>query len=215
MKKAILPAICILLCTLFISLVPTEEDAAIYESTLRLHILAPSDSKEDQNLKLEIRDRILRKYAKNLSTCENSKEAQSLVCNQLDKIKEDCKKWLSELGYDYTVNVHLVKEWYDTREYSSFTLPAGIYTSLKIEIGEALGQNWWCVMYPPMCLEAAVEYEEFNPPFVSEEKTHEEIFSESENTSKYTHEEYKLITSSGYRVKFKLLEVASLIVDKK
>ncbi len=192
MKKALLPAICILLCTLCIIFVPTDAEAAIYEDTLRLHILAPSDSVEDQSLKLKIRDRILNKYGHVLNSASDLDEAEGEIRSAVKSIEEDCNEWISELGYTYTASAEITEEWYGTREYSHFTLPSGSYSSLKITIGEGKGQNWWCVMYPPMCLEASVNAE-----------------------GAYTKEEKNLISGDKYRIKFKLLEATSELFKRR
>ena len=207
MKRTIFPAICILLCTLLITFIPTENDASIYEDTIRLHILAVSDSKEDQAMKFEIRDRVLEKYGPSLKDYQSAEAAKEALYNSTEPIKNDCERWLCEMGYECPVAVSVSEEWYDTRTYSRFTMPAGKYTSLKIELGEAEGQNWWCVMYPPLCLDVA---------------TAESLDTSNKNDSnsgnkadgKYSKEENELITMGGYRVKFKLLEVASLLIDK-
>ncbi len=194
MKKTLLPAICILLCTLFISIIPTEADAAIYEDTVRLHILAESDSAEDQRIKIYIRDKVLEKYSSLFKQTKNAEDAKNSLRQSLTYIKSDCEGWLFDEGYNSSVNIELTEEWYNTREYDDFTLPAGIYTSLKITIGKGEGQNWWCVMYPPLCLEASLK---------------------DCDTNNYSDEEYKLISSSGYNVKFKLLEVTSAVFKRK
>ena len=193
MKKALLPTVCILLCTLCIACIPTEADAAIYENTLRLHILAPSDSVEDQALKLMIRDRVLEKYGTMIKSTDGIEDAEKKISASLESIETDCKSWIAELGYSYDVSVPICKEWYNTREYSEFILPSGNYLSLKITLGNGDGQNWWCVMYPPLCLDAAT----------------------GDYTEIYSQEEQKLITKDGYRVRFKLLEVASEIFSNK
>ena len=192
MKKALLPTICILLCTLCIVFIPTEAEAAIYNDTLRLHILAPSDSVEDQALKLKIRDKVLGKYGTLLGGAEGLTEAENEISERLFEIENDCNRWIKELGHDYSARVSLNKEWYNTREYSSFMLPAGTYSSLKITIGGGEGQNWWCVMYPPMCLEASLGGE-----------------------TNYTKEEQNLISNDRYRVKFKLLEATSELFKRR
>ena len=192
MKNTILPAICILLCALCILFVPTEAEASIYEDTVRLHILAPSDSAEDQNLKLEVRDMILKKYGKLLSGAKSAEDAIEKVKGELTHIKADCERLILNTGYDYSVKVELKEEWFNTREYAAFSLPSGTYASLSVTLGGGEGQNWWCVMYPPICLEASV----------------------SESETAYSDSELSLITSGGYRMKFKLLEVASSIFDR-
>ena len=187
MKKIVLPTLVLLLSFVIVAALPTEAEAGIYEDTLRLHILAASDSEEDQALKLEIRDRILEKYGSALSVCESKDEAEAAAEELLPAIEEDAKIWCQEAGFDYGVSCELEISWYDRRVYEDFTLPCGYYSSLKVIIGEGDGKNWWCVMYPPMCLDmATADYED-----------------------KYTKEEFKLISPSGYRIKFKLLELGS------
>ena len=197
MKKVIPPTICILLCTLFIACVPTEADAAIYSDTVRLHILAASDSTEDQIVKLKVRDRILDKYATRLSA-GTAYEVKDKLSQLLSEIQIDLNKYLCDTGYEKHVSLTLCDEWYDTRNYAGFSLPSGTYTSLKVSIGDGCGQNWWCVMYPPLCLDAAVSDNNI-----------------SESISSYSKAEEYLISKSGYQVKFKLLEVASIVFDKK
>ena len=186
MKKILLPTIMILVATLFISAMPTEAECSIYEDTVRLHILANSDSEEDQKLKLMLRDEILREFGKSLSVFESIDEAERELADKLDEIKLFSDKKIKELGYDYKTSVTLTTEWYETREYESFSLPCGSYSSLRVVIGEGEGQNWWCIMFPPLCLDAAV------------------------SSPKYTREEEVLI-SKKYSVKFKLLELISEI----
>lgn len=192
MKKLLLPVFIILISTLLIAVIPTEADAAIYEDTVRLHIIAPSDSTEDQNLKLEIRDRLLEKYSTALIGSQNADEARDEVLKNLKEIEYDCNLWIEEAGFDYKATAELSKESYGTREYAAFSLPAGEYTSLKITIGKGEGANWWCVMYPPMCLDICL----------------------SEEVGGYTDEEYRLISQSGYRVKFKTLELISELTSE-
>ncbi len=174
----------ILFSTLIIAAVPTEAEAAIYEDTIRLHILAPSDSADDQKLKLDIRDRLLEKYSAELSDSDSIVFAKAKISGMLDAVTEDCENWVRELGYDYSVTAQLCEEWYDTRQYGDVSLPSGCYTSLKITLGAGEGANWWCVMYPPMCLDVAT----------------------AKGTAAYSDDEYRLISESGYRIKFKLLE---------
>ena len=192
MKKTLLPVVMILVATLFIAVMPTDAEGAIYKDTVRLHILANSNSTEDQTLKLILRDSILERYGKELSAFESVEEAQRELTRELSDIEEFADGKIKELGYEYKSTVTLEKEWYDTRQYEGFSLPCGYYTSLKIEIGEAEGENWWCVMYPPMCLEASVK-----------------------NEGEYTKTEQSLIKNNGYRVKFKLLEASSELFKRR
>ena len=191
-KSAILSVIIILAATLLIAVMPTDKEAAIYDDTMRLHILANSDSREDQSLKLAIRDRVLEKYSTRLSCYENIEDAKEEMTALLPEIQGDVDLWISEMGYIYTSSIELGSEWYDTREYENFTLPKGYYTSLRILIGEGDGQNWWCVMFPPKCLDIATEEAPRDDGIID-----------------YTKEETVLISSGGYSVKFKLLELIS------
>ena len=186
MKKFILSIVMILTATLFIAVMPTDAEGAIYEDTVRLHILANSDSTEDQTLKLSLRDSILEKYGKSLSLFENTSSAKNDLTAKLPEIEAFANSKIEELGYDYKTNVTLTNEWYDTRHYEDFSLPCGYYTSLQIIIGEGGGENWWCVMYPPLCLDAA---------------TSNKSYSNAE----------ELLISKKYNVKFKVLELISEI----
>ena len=182
----------VLVLTLTTAILPTDKDAAIYNDTLRLHILANSDCEVDQAIKYEIRDKILEKYGEALGEAESFEDAEERIGELIPKIENDVDAWLEEAGYDYTSEVTLGVEWYDTREYESFSLPKGYYTSLRVMLGEANGQNWWCVMYPPLCLDVATE----DAP-------------SDDAVSGYSKEEYLLISDKRYNVKFKMLEVFS------
>ena len=182
MKKILLPTLCILLSALVIAAVPTEAEAMIYEDTIRLHILASSDSEEDQSLKLALRDALLKEYSTALSLNGSKEEAERELTELLPELEAFVNDFLK--NHARTADVQLVKEWYTTRYYEDFTLPRGYYTSLKIVIGEGKGQNWWCVMYPPMCLDAA------------------------KGAPVYTESEMGLIAGK-YNLKFKLLELLS------
>lgn len=187
MKKLLFPVFTVLITTLFIAVVPTEAECAIYDDTIRLHILANSDSEEDQNLKLLLRDEILKEFGEELSVFEKVEDAKQKLSSKLCIIESFAEQKIKDLGYGYKTEVTLSEEWYDTRDYENFSLPAGYYTSLRVIVGEGEGKNWWCVMFPPLCLGASTK----------------------ENG--YTYEEDILI-SKKYSVKFKLLELISEIV---
>ena len=145
--KDFLLNVCLLLgIAVIIAAVPTERESAIYEDTLRLHILASSDSERDQSVKYQIRDFVLKKYGERLSHFMSKAQAEAELENMCDDIRRDVKLKLGELGEEYGCRIEIGTEWYDTRSYESFTLPKGYYTSLRIILGEGDGQNWWCVM---------------------------------------------------------------------
>ena len=197
MKDLLKCTLTILIVTMLISALPTEAQGMIYEDTIRLHILANSDSAEDQALKIEIRDRLLRKYSTLLCEGETIEEAKELINSLLPNIEKDAELWISVMGYDYSAKAVIGTEWYETREYDGFSLPAGYYCSLRIIIGEGKGQNWWCVMYPPLCVEMATEPAPRDDGIVN-----------------YTREEISLIESGRYNIKFKILEDISRVFAK-
>ncbi len=181
-----------LLFMCFLLALPTEAEGAIYEDTVRLHVLAASDTEADQSVKYEIRDRLLLTYGEELSRCESPEGAVARAEALLPEMEEAVEGWLSELGMPYGAKVTLTEEWYDTRSYQSFQMPKGYYLSLRVILGEGEGQNWWCVMYPPLCLDLATERAEADDAILG-----------------YTDEELRLIEGGGYQIKFKLLELFS------
>lgn len=196
MKKNILPAIfSLLFAAILMAAIPTEADAEIYSDTLRLHILAASDSDEDQALKLKVRDAILAEYSELLSESDGLASAIASAELLLADIEKTAEKCIAENGYEYDVTATLGEEWYDTREYECFSLPRGVYSSLIIRIGGGDGRNWWCVMYPPMCLDMALDA------------------PSDDWVSDYSDTELSLISGGKYNVKFKLLELISDFID--
>ena len=124
-------------------------------SVLRLHILANSDSDIDQSVKLAVRDEILAENSGLFDNCCNLEEAVAVEEQDTDKFKETADRVLSEHGFDYSSSVSIETAYFNTREYDDFTLPAGYYRSLTVRLGEARGHNWWCVVFPSVCLSAA------------------------------------------------------------
>ena len=191
-KSVLIPALMMLFSAMLIMIIPTEAEGAIYDDTIRLHILANSDSEEDQLTKLELRDAVLNKFGTELSHNENKELAISALSDKLTEIEAFANELLSEWECGYSAKVELGTEWYDTREYDNLTLPRGYYTSLRIILGNGGGKNWWCVMFPPLCLNAACE----DAP-------------SDDGIKQYSDEEFRLISSDGYKVKFKILEIIS------
>lgn len=172
---------------------PTSGELDIYENTVRLHVLANSDSEGDQALKLLVRDAILNTV--NDLGATGKEDAVEKIENQKDKLTEVAKTVIKNNGYDYGVTIEIGREMYPTKHYEDFSLPAGEYTSVRVVIGEGKGQNWWCVLYPPMCSSTAVKYDE-----------------EACIQAGLTKEQYDLITaneSGKYKIKFRFLELAA------
>lgn len=123
--------------------------------TLRLHIIANSDSDFDQELKLRVRDRVLEYTGGLFAEASGKTEAEALAKYSASDIKAVAEEVIAENGADYSVSVEITNMWFETRTYDGFTLPAGDYDAVRIIIGAGEGHNWWCVMYPPLCLPGA------------------------------------------------------------
>ena len=130
--------------------------AEVREDTLRLHILANSDSAEDQQLKLMVRDRILEETADLFTETADHEGAVSAAEDALPKMLDAARSLLQEQGCDAPVSGDVIPLYFETRRYDTVTLPAGVYDAVQIRIGEAQGKNWWCVLFPPLCLGAAM-----------------------------------------------------------
>ncbi|MCD8090291.1 MAG: stage II sporulation protein R [Clostridiales bacterium] len=123
----------------------------ITSEVFRFHILANSDSEEDQALKLALRDEILKNYEGFLTSSHSKAETMSFFRSHLSEIKSISEEFLKAKGCNYSVKAEVAKSAFPIRKYGDFTLPAGTYDCLKISIGKAAGHNWWCVMFPPLC----------------------------------------------------------------
>ena len=124
---------------------------SIANSVFRLHVIANSDSEEDQNLKLKVRDELL-SYMNIISKDRKTKEeAMKIADEHKEEFIQIAERTIKENGYDYTVNIQIGKADFPTKYYGDISLPAGEYDALKVQIGEAKGKNWWCVMFPPLC----------------------------------------------------------------
>ncbi|MEE0968422.1 MAG: stage II sporulation protein R [Clostridia bacterium] len=198
-KKAFSVLLIAVTLTLIIGILPVHGERQIYDSVVRLHVLANSDSEEDQALKLHVRDRILSLTESLLSEAGTRDEAAKIINKNLILFEECALSALREKGSEYGVSVSMGKEQYPTREYQSAAFPGGEYLSLQIKIGSAEGKNWWCVLFPPICLSAASgdKDEGLEGAFIA---------------AGLTPDQYKIITetdeSAGkYRIRFKILEI--------
>jgi stage II sporulation protein R len=195
MKKILTLSVACIAIFIFLGLMPVHGEAEIYDNVIRLHVLANSDSDEDQKLKLEVRDVILKEVSEMCIDVSDIDEAEKMIRNKLSDIEAVAEKYIKEVGYDYDVSIDFDKEIYATKNYNDFSFPAGKYLSLQVKIGAAEGKNWWCVLFPPMCLSAAVE-----------SKTDAEAALTDIGLSG---EQYKIITDNDnakYNVRFKILE---------
>ena len=166
------------------------------DNVFRLHVIANSDSVEDQNLKYIVRDKLI-SYMNNLcSNCTNKEEAIEIVNNNISSFQEIAQNTILENGYNYNVTVEVGNFEFPTKTYGDISFPAGYYDALKVKIGTAKGQNWWCVMFPPLCF---IDVTSGIVPDSSKEQLQNNLSSE----------EYSLVsssTNSSYNIKFKLIE---------
>ena len=127
------------------------------DKVVRLHVLANSDSEEDQALKLRVRDAVLERTETLLEQSADRREAEGLLRGELLELERIAAEKIAAAGYDYPVTAELTDTEFPTREYDGFTLPAGKYLALRVVIGEGAGRNWWCVVFPPLCAAASAD----------------------------------------------------------
>ena len=164
----------------------------------RLHLLANSNLREDQELKLKVRDNII-EYMNSLSYINLSKEdAIKLTNENLDKIKEIAENTIIQSGYNYNVDVEIGNFYFPTKHYANVSLPAGYYDALRIKIGKAEGENWWCSLFPPLC------FTDISSGVIDTDN----LNALEENLSK---DEFEIITGNNEKItfKFKLVELLS------
>lgn len=143
----------------------------IRDDVVRLHILANSDSESDQQVKLAVRDALLGSGKELFSGTVNKENAEQTLREQKEELTEIANRVLRENGFGYEAEIYLTEEYFTTRSYENFTLPAGEYLALKVILGNGEGHNWWCVMFPPLCLPAATENADLNAVFDEDEVT--------------------------------------------
>jgi len=146
--------LCLLLAASVWSFMLIRDRRSLNEELIRLHVVGASNSKEDQTIKLQVKDAVIQSLQMQLQNVADLDQAKVYLEENLPKIETIANQVLAGLGCDKTVSVSLTKEAFDTRYYDTFTLPAGVYEALRINIGEAEGRNWWCVVFPSLCMPA-------------------------------------------------------------
>lgn len=137
-----------------------QRQDALAQKMIRLHVIANSDSEADQALKLEVRDKVLDFTTTVLQRSADMEDAQVRLRKELTRIETIAQREIAAQGYDYPVTAQLTRTEFPLKEYDGFSLPAGEYMALRLVIGEGAGQNWWCVVYPPLCTAAATDMPE-------------------------------------------------------
>ncbi len=170
------------------------QSRCIADSVVRLHILANSDSEEDQQLKLDVRNMVQDLCYNMYENVQSRSEAETIIEERLPFIIGSVREEIRKKGYDYDVSGELVDMYFTNRTYDNITLPAGYYHALRITIGEGKGHNWWCVMYPPICISCAEKRADISDVL-------------DENTT-------KLVTDSSYKYDFKVYELYRNFIER-
>lgn len=178
------------------------------DKLIRFHVIANSDSDEDQNLKLKVRDAIIDYLQPKLLESESIEESESIIKKEYAELEKISKNIILENGYNYDIQVGIDYSEFPTKQYSNVILPAGEYKALRIIIGEGKGKNWWCVMFPPLC-------------FVDEQKGIIDKDTDDKLREILTEEEYELISQktskqmNRVQIKFKIVEIIQNIIKQK
>lgn len=194
--KILFKSLCVsVVLTLVFSFIPFEGECRdISSNVLRVHILANSDSEEDQRLKLKVRDALITKSEMLFADAHSKEEAIAVTSENLPELLNTAKSVILSEGYDYDVSARIANIYFDTRYYEDVTMPGGYYDALQIRIGEAKGKNWWCVMYPSLCLFSASKSETLD--------------------SDLSTKQYEIVKSEGeYEFRFRILEIFYSIID--
>ncbi len=186
--------IAVLIANLFSFIRFSKQCDSIRNKVLRMHVIANSDEDFDQKLKLKVRDAVLNEGKELFDGSLTANDAEEKIIPNIKRLENAALKIIKDEGFDYPVKIFVVNEFFKTRVYdNSVTLPAGNYTAVKVIIGEGKGKNWWCVMFPPMCLPAANEETQLN-----------DVLNEKE---------FQIISDSKkYSFRFKILEICKELI---
>ncbi len=190
MRATVIFTSLVLIVTMLSGAVPVNGEVELYDKVVRLHVIANSDSEDDQSLKLKVRDAILADMEQYMSSSLSTEQAEQIIEANKDRIQRTAEECVRENGSDDSVSVVLGYENYPTREYEGVGLPAGKYYSVRVMIGQAEGKNWWCVLFPPLCVGAAKAEDELVEAGLTKEEVNILCDNESEE----------------YVFKFKILE---------
>ena len=194
MKKYISILFVSVLCSAMLLTVPFFNSCAeLSEDVLRVHIIADSDSAADQSLKLSVRDRVVSECSAYYEGCSGKTEALEITKERLPEIESAAVDEIRRHGFDYPVRAEVGEMYFDTRYYEDFTMPAGWYDSLRLTIGRGEGRNWWCVLYPTLCVGAACG---------------------SEMRERLDSGEYKVVTADRLDYRFKAVEILENIAAR-
>lgn len=151
--KKIWAAICgIMLIIMFAYVLEDMRGTSLSRDVLRLHVIANSDNPGDQQLKLEVKDQVVNLMRQTLTDVSDAEEARRIAVREIPVIKKNAEAIIARQGYDYPVNVEVGQYAFPTKSYGNLVFPAGDYQAVRVIIGEGQGKNWWCVLFPPLCM---------------------------------------------------------------
>lgn len=192
--KMLFKSLCVgMVISLLFTFLPFEAQCKdISDEVFRVHILANSDSKVDQTLKLKVRDAVINSAQPLLSDVHSKEKAKEIISQNLDFLTSVARDTVKENGFQYPVTAKVTRLDFSTRYYGNVTMPSGEYDALQISIGSAEGKNWWCVMYPTLCVYSAADKDSLEEEF--------------------TASQYRIVTSDGeFELRFKAVEIFNSI----
>lgn len=188
--KLFIKSICVaFVLTVIFSILPFEAECSeISKETFRLHILANSDTENDQALKIKVRDKVLEYTEELFNNAKSKNEAEKVIAENIQAVNDVAYNEILNNGYTYPVKTEITNMYFTTRYYDNYTLPSGMYDALRVTIGEGKGRNWWCVMYPTICVS----------PVEEQEEKAKEVFDDKQ---------YDVVTNTKFQYKFKIVEI--------
>jgi len=178
-----------------------ELQAGISESIIRFHVRANSDSEEDQAVKLKVKEAVIEYIKPMLDGAESLEDSRSILLEESENIQELALSVLRDSGFDYAVKVYFEDAYFPVKAYGDVTFPAGYYEAFRVDIGEAEGKNWWCVLYPPLCFVDATYG-------VVPEKSKETL------ANVLTEDEYRAVSGKNCKVRCKYITVINRILER-
>ena len=219
MKKIIVRLLLFCICTSILggcTSIPNSEEAKTYnyeevkDVLIRFHVIANSDTEEDQNLKLKVRDKVIEYLYPYLNESSSLEESRNIIISKEDEVKRIALKVIKENGYSYSVITELSKENFPEKSYGNITLPQGEYEAFRVIIGDGKGKNWWCVMFPPLCFIDVTKGQVQEEESKNQLDKQVEQNKEDKKTEKNKEENLK---EDAPKVKFKIVEIFNDIFD--
>lgn len=203
MKRMLMFFLAIIIFVMFLG-IDIERTSSLDDNLIRFHVVANSDSLEDQSVKLKVRDEILRQVSPLMVNVKDFNKSYKILDDSIDLIEETANKVLVQNGFDYRAKAYLGHFSFPVKKYGDVTLPPGEYTALRVVLGKGEGKNWWCVMFPPLCF---IDITRGKIDKKSEETLRRALDDESIET-------FNKINRNKIQLKFKSVEVFSRTIER-